>query len=76
LFNAMLSTIKQVPEGEFLLETESRISDPSMLPLRKAMTHASSEAIALMTQARVHDTSPQKQTEGKRSFWGHIPRET
>jgi len=72
----MLSTIKQVPEGEFLLETESRISDPSMLPLRKAMTHASSEAIAVMTQARVHDTSLQKETEGKRSFWGHIPRET
>jgi len=60
-WNMMLSTMYQVPKGEFRLEIKSQNFDPSMVTSGKAKTHTPLIFVALMNEVRICDPFASKQ---------------
>jgi hypothetical protein len=61
LGNAVLSKVKQVPEGKYGLGDKSSYFDPSTLPSCKPVIRSQMEAVAAMIDVRVQEAFPWKQ---------------
>lgn len=61
LGNAVLSKVKQVPEGKYGLGDKSSYFDPSTLPSCKPVIRSQIEAVAAMVDVRVQEAFPWKQ---------------